>query len=226
MCPQRHSLHLISTRLPLYRSSGILAADVKMFFCKYNDPVYVKLEVAAALPLASRKRCRYQRLPSYGFWCLVFSGPRIPLCTTDALWGGVTHTFGQMSKHVGSVMGVTELCKGVWIPGPENPKPLTMKTTTSHKGEMLPLAFSTCRSYGVAARRCLGLRTYHGPRLSSREKRQNHLHSMMVVAAATWHTHNTACRSSDTATVCSSLVVMCFGDVQAREHAILTIFAD
>ena len=32
---------------------------------------------------------------------LVFFRPRIPFCAADALWGSVTHTFGQISKHVG-----------------------------------------------------------------------------------------------------------------------------
>ena len=43
---------------------------------------------------------------------LVFFGPRIPFCAADAQWGGVTHTFGQMSKHMGTALGLTELWKG------------------------------------------------------------------------------------------------------------------
>jgi len=35
---------LRNIRLIVQKRPGILAADVKMFFCKYNDPVYVKLE--------------------------------------------------------------------------------------------------------------------------------------------------------------------------------------
>ena len=36
---------------------------------------------------------------------LMLFGPRIPFCAADALWEGVTHTFGQISKHVGSPLG-------------------------------------------------------------------------------------------------------------------------
>mmetsp|Transcript_78628 Transcript_78628/g.163432 ORF Transcript_78628/g.163432 Transcript_78628/m.163432 type:complete len:890 (-) Transcript_78628:222-2891(-) len=35
---------LRNIRLIIQKRPGILSADVKMFFCKYNDPVYVKLE--------------------------------------------------------------------------------------------------------------------------------------------------------------------------------------
>ena len=36
----------------------------------------------------------------------MFFGPRIPsFCAADALWGGITHTLGQISKHVGSGFG-------------------------------------------------------------------------------------------------------------------------
>mmetsp|Transcript_10370 Transcript_10370/g.32398 ORF Transcript_10370/g.32398 Transcript_10370/m.32398 type:complete len:901 (-) Transcript_10370:285-2987(-) len=35
---------LRNIRLIIQKRPGILASDVKMFFCKYNDPVYVKLE--------------------------------------------------------------------------------------------------------------------------------------------------------------------------------------
>ena len=34
---------------------------------------------------------------------LVLFRPRVPFCATGSLWGGVTHTLGQTSKHVGSV---------------------------------------------------------------------------------------------------------------------------
>ena len=50
--------------------------------------------------------------PSYGSgrYGLAFFGLRIPFCAADALWGGVTHTFGQISKYVGSLfLGLTEL---------------------------------------------------------------------------------------------------------------------
>ena len=38
---------------------------------------------------------------------LVFFGPGTPVCAADTLclWGGVSHTFGLVSKHVGSFLG-------------------------------------------------------------------------------------------------------------------------
>ena len=38
---------------------------------------------------------------------LAFFGPRILFCVAGPLWGGVTHTFGQMSKHVAPFLGST-----------------------------------------------------------------------------------------------------------------------
>ena len=43
---------------------------------------------------------------------LVFFGPRIPFCSADSLWGGVTHTFGQVSKHVGDSCGTDRALGG------------------------------------------------------------------------------------------------------------------
>lgn len=42
--PECQYVSLRNIRLIVQRRPGILAADVKMFFCKYNDPVYVKME--------------------------------------------------------------------------------------------------------------------------------------------------------------------------------------
>merc|ERR1719277_787025 len=42
--PECQYVSLRNIRLIVQKRPGILAADVKMFFCKYNDPVYVKLE--------------------------------------------------------------------------------------------------------------------------------------------------------------------------------------
>merc|ERR1719277_1714402 len=42
--PEIQYVALRNIRLIVQKRPGILAADVKMFFCKYNDPVYVKLE--------------------------------------------------------------------------------------------------------------------------------------------------------------------------------------
>mmetsp|Transcript_77127 Transcript_77127/g.178903 ORF Transcript_77127/g.178903 Transcript_77127/m.178903 type:complete len:911 (+) Transcript_77127:109-2841(+) len=42
--PETQYVSLRNIRLIVQKRPGILAADVKMFFCKYNDPVYVKLE--------------------------------------------------------------------------------------------------------------------------------------------------------------------------------------
>mmetsp|Transcript_9138 Transcript_9138/g.20104 ORF Transcript_9138/g.20104 Transcript_9138/m.20104 type:complete len:611 (-) Transcript_9138:109-1941(-) len=42
--PEVQYVSLRNIRLIVQKRPGILAADVKMFFCKYNDPVYVKLE--------------------------------------------------------------------------------------------------------------------------------------------------------------------------------------
>jgi AP-1 complex subunit beta-1 len=42
--PEVQYVALRNIRLIVQKRPGILASDVKMFFCKYNDPVYVKLE--------------------------------------------------------------------------------------------------------------------------------------------------------------------------------------
>jgi len=42
--PELQYVSLRNIRLIVQKRPGILSADVKMFFCKYNDPVYVKLE--------------------------------------------------------------------------------------------------------------------------------------------------------------------------------------
>lgn len=42
--PEVQYVSLRNIRLIVQKRPGILAADVKMFFCKYNDPVYTKLE--------------------------------------------------------------------------------------------------------------------------------------------------------------------------------------
>merc|ERR1719382_1662488 len=42
--PEVQYVSLRNIRLIVQKRPGIPAADVKMFFCKYNDPVYVKLE--------------------------------------------------------------------------------------------------------------------------------------------------------------------------------------
>jgi len=42
--PEVQFVALRNIRLIVQKRPGILANDVKMFFCKYNDPVYVKLE--------------------------------------------------------------------------------------------------------------------------------------------------------------------------------------
>mmetsp|Transcript_77051 Transcript_77051/g.135909 ORF Transcript_77051/g.135909 Transcript_77051/m.135909 type:complete len:899 (+) Transcript_77051:98-2794(+) len=42
--PEVQYVSLRNIRLIVQRRPGILASDVKMFFCKYNDPIYVKLE--------------------------------------------------------------------------------------------------------------------------------------------------------------------------------------
>mmetsp|Transcript_18513 Transcript_18513/g.43337 ORF Transcript_18513/g.43337 Transcript_18513/m.43337 type:complete len:796 (-) Transcript_18513:181-2568(-) len=42
--PEVQFVALRNIRLIVQKRPGILQADVKMFFCKYNDPVYVKLE--------------------------------------------------------------------------------------------------------------------------------------------------------------------------------------
>jgi len=42
--PEIQYVALRNIRLIVQKRPGILSADVKMFFCKYNDPVYVKLE--------------------------------------------------------------------------------------------------------------------------------------------------------------------------------------
>mmetsp|Transcript_57425 Transcript_57425/g.136500 ORF Transcript_57425/g.136500 Transcript_57425/m.136500 type:complete len:907 (+) Transcript_57425:117-2837(+) len=42
--PEVQFVALRNIRLIVQKRTGILAADVKMFFCKYNDPVYVKME--------------------------------------------------------------------------------------------------------------------------------------------------------------------------------------
>ena len=60
-------------------------------------------------------------------WC--FFGPKIPFCAVDTLWGGAPRTVGQMSRHVDSVLGVRELCRGGGVgglPGPQNPKSSTI----------------------------------------------------------------------------------------------------
>merc|ERR1719183_1667329 len=42
--PEIQYVALRNIRLIVQKRPGILSADVKMFFCKYNDPVYVKFE--------------------------------------------------------------------------------------------------------------------------------------------------------------------------------------
>lgn len=42
--PETQYVSLRNIRLIVQKRPGILANDVKMFFCKYNDPVYLKLE--------------------------------------------------------------------------------------------------------------------------------------------------------------------------------------
>merc|ERR1712232_1444602 len=42
--PEVQYVALRNIRLIVQKRPGILSTDVKMFFCKYNDPVYVKLE--------------------------------------------------------------------------------------------------------------------------------------------------------------------------------------
>ncbi|CAJ1378128.1 unnamed protein product [Effrenium voratum] len=42
--PEVQYVALRNIRLIVQKRPGILASDVKMFFCKYNDPIYVKLE--------------------------------------------------------------------------------------------------------------------------------------------------------------------------------------
>merc|ERR1719316_218695 len=42
--PEIQYVALRNIKLIIQKRPGILATDVKMFFCKYNDPVYVKLE--------------------------------------------------------------------------------------------------------------------------------------------------------------------------------------
>lgn len=42
--PEVQYASLRNIKLIVQKRSGILASDVKMFFCKYNDPIYVKLE--------------------------------------------------------------------------------------------------------------------------------------------------------------------------------------
>eukprot|EP00931_Biecheleriopsis_adriatica_P018408 TRINITY_DN12912_c0_g1_i1.p1 TRINITY_DN12912_c0_g1~~TRINITY_DN12912_c0_g1_i1.p1 ORF type:complete len:908 (+),score=244.05 TRINITY_DN12912_c0_g1_i1:69-2792(+) len=42
--PEVQYVSLRNIRLIVQKRPGILASDVKMFFCKYNDPIYVKLE--------------------------------------------------------------------------------------------------------------------------------------------------------------------------------------
>ena len=56
---------------------------------------------SASLQLSSRTA----KLRIWTLWIWGCRGPRIPFCAADALWGGVTHTFGQISKHVGNVLG-------------------------------------------------------------------------------------------------------------------------
>eukprot|EP00928_Gymnodinium_smaydae_P070777 TRINITY_DN54548_c0_g1_i1.p1 TRINITY_DN54548_c0_g1~~TRINITY_DN54548_c0_g1_i1.p1 ORF type:complete len:917 (-),score=185.79 TRINITY_DN54548_c0_g1_i1:76-2430(-) len=54
--PEIQYVALRNIRLILQKRPGILASDVKMFFCKYNDPVYVKLEkVDIMVTLATEK---------------------------------------------------------------------------------------------------------------------------------------------------------------------------
>ena len=41
-----------------HKRPQILTTDVKMFFCKYNDPVYVKLEkITLMVMLCSERNC-------------------------------------------------------------------------------------------------------------------------------------------------------------------------
>lgn len=42
--PEVQYASLRNIKLIVQKRSGLLASDVKMFFCKYNDPIYVKLE--------------------------------------------------------------------------------------------------------------------------------------------------------------------------------------
>ena len=72
---------------------------------------------------------------------LVLFRPRIPFCKEDALWGGVAHACGQISKHVDVVWGLTELCKGSGTPRPQKPKSSTMKTTRGRGNRALVIVF-------------------------------------------------------------------------------------
>ena len=42
----------------------------------------------------------------------MFFGLNFPFCAADALWGGVMHTFGQISKPVGSVLWADRALQG------------------------------------------------------------------------------------------------------------------
>ena len=65
-----------------------------------------------------------QTMPSYGFgrYGFAFFGPRIAFRATDALWGRATPFFYHFSVHLSCVLGRTELCHEVWIPGPQKPQ--------------------------------------------------------------------------------------------------------
>ena len=56
------------------------------------------------LPVHQNEKLKFWQVADLDVTDLVSWRPRIPFCAADALWGGVTHTFGQIAEHVDSVL--------------------------------------------------------------------------------------------------------------------------
>ena len=86
--------------------------------------------------IGSIKDRQVAKLRIWTFGSVVARTPVFRSVRQNALRGGVTHVVGRISKHVAGVLELTELCKGVWNPGPQDSKSSTMKITTWHSSKV------------------------------------------------------------------------------------------
>ena len=93
------------SRFVLFLFLGLLRAPTR------NSPERVR-DTIWTFPERSVGNPRVWKPP--GLASLKFSGPRIPFCAADALCGGGggTHTFGQISYHVGRGFGADRALQG------------------------------------------------------------------------------------------------------------------
>ena len=83
------------------------------------------MSLNARLPTSCKKPLVYSKhrqVTDLDVTDLGFSGPRIPFCTTGALWGRVTPFFDHFAKQLSSVLRRTELCHEVRNPWPQKPQ--------------------------------------------------------------------------------------------------------